>query len=117
MSATFKLRKDATFHDGSPVTAKDVKWSFDRAVTIGGVPTFQFKAGSLEKPEQFVVVDDHTFRIDFLRKDKLTLPDLCVPTPVVINSGLAKQHATEQRPLGDGLAEEQRGGGRRLPGR
>ena len=30
---------------------------FDRAVTVGGFPTFQMKAGSLEKPEQFVVVD------------------------------------------------------------
>ena len=29
---TFFLRKDATFHDGKPVTAADVKWSFDRAV-------------------------------------------------------------------------------------
>ena len=65
MSCTFKLRKDATFHDGTPVTAKDVKWSFDRAVKVGGFPTFQMSAGSLEKPEQFVVVDDHTFRIDY----------------------------------------------------
>src|SRR5262245_27460263 len=31
MSVTFHLRPDATFHDGSPVTANDVKWSFDRA--------------------------------------------------------------------------------------
>jgi len=85
MSATFNLRKNATFHDGSPVTARDVKWTFDRAVTVGGVPTFQLKAGSLEKAEQFVAVDDHTFRIDFQRKDKLTFPDLCVPTTGVIN--------------------------------
>ena len=56
MSVTFKLRKDARFHDGTPVTAKDVKWSFDRAVTVGGFPTFQMKAGSLEKPEQFTAV-------------------------------------------------------------
>jgi peptide/nickel transport system substrate-binding protein len=56
-SITFKLRKNATFHDGAPVTAKDVKWSFDRAVSVGGFPTFQMKAGSLEKPEQFVVVE------------------------------------------------------------
>src|SRR5579871_5178629 len=27
MSATFKLRKDAVFQDGTPVTADDVKWS------------------------------------------------------------------------------------------
>jgi peptide/nickel transport system substrate-binding protein len=98
MSVTFKLRKDAKFHDGSPVTCKDVKWSFDRAVTIGGVPSFQMKAGSMQKPEQFVVVDDHAFRIDFLRKDKLTFPDLAVPTPCVINSGLAKKNATGKDP-------------------
>ncbi len=96
MSVTFKLRRDAKFHDGTAVTAKDVKWSFDRAVTVGGFPTFQMKAGSLEKPEQFEVVDDHTFRVKFLRKDKLTLPDLAVPVPVVINSELAKKHATAQ---------------------
>ena len=60
-SVTFHLRKNAMFHDGTPVTAQDVKWSFDRAVTVGGVPTFQMKAGSIEKPEQFVVVDDTPF--------------------------------------------------------
>src|SRR5262245_9270693 len=69
MSVTFKLRKDARFHDGTPVTARDVKWSFDRAVTVGGFPTFQMKAGSLEKPEQFSLVDDHTFKVGLLRKD------------------------------------------------
>ena len=81
MSVTFKLRKNARFHDGTPVTAKDVKWSFDRAVTVGGFPTFQMKAGSLEEAKQFVVVDDHTFRVDFLRKDKLTVVDIAVPVP------------------------------------
>src|SRR5262245_39928979 len=70
MSVTFKLRRDAKFHDGTAVTAKDVKWSFDRAVTVGGFPTFQMKAGSLEKPDQFTVVDEYTFKISFLRKDK-----------------------------------------------
>ena len=112
MSVTFKLRKDARFHDGTPVTAHDVKWSFDRAVTVGGFPTFQMKAGSLEKPEQFVAVDDHTFRIDFLRKDKLTLPDLAVPVAVVINSKLARQHATEKDPWAlDWLKNNTAGGG------
>src|SRR5882672_4050425 len=40
MSVTFKLKKNAKFHDGAPVTAKDVKWSLDRAVSVGGFPTF-----------------------------------------------------------------------------
>ena len=97
-SVTFKLRKDAKFHDGTPVTAKDVKWSFDRAVTVGGFPTFQMKAGSLEKPEQFVVVDDHTFRVEFIRDDKLTMPDIGVPVPVIMNSELCKKNATAADP-------------------
>ena len=98
MSALFYLRKDATFSDGSPVTAKDVKWSFDRAVSVGGFPTVQMKAGSLEKPEQFEAVDDHTFKITFLRKSKLTLPDLGVPVPIIINSTVAKAKATDKDP-------------------
>lgn len=98
MSCTFRIREDATFWDGNPITAEDVKWSFDRAVSVGGFPTVQMKAGSLEKPEQFVVVDEKTFRIDYIRKSKLTLPDLAVPVPIIINSKVAKANATEDDP-------------------
>src|SRR5258705_283334 len=84
----------------SPVTANDVKWSLDRAVTVGGFPTFQMSAGSLTKPEQFVVVDNHTVRVDFLKKDRLTIPDLAVIVPCVMNSGLVKKHASEKDPWG-----------------
>jgi len=100
MSVTFKLKKKAAFQDGTPVTAKDVKWSLDRAVSVGGFPTFQMGAGSLTKHEQFVVVDDNTFRVDFARKDRLTVPDLAVIVPCVINSELVKKHATEKDPWG-----------------
>ncbi|MGB8072343.1 MAG: ABC transporter substrate-binding protein [Pseudolabrys sp.] len=100
MSVTFKLKKKAIFQDGTPVTAKDVKWSLDRAVSVGGFPTFQMGAGSLTKPEQFVAVDDNTFRVDFARKDRLTVPDLAVIVPCVVNSELVKKHATEKDPWG-----------------
>jgi len=99
-SVTFKLRKNAKFHDGTPVTAKDVKWSFDRAIAAGGFPAFQMSAGSLEKPEQFVVVDDHTFRVLFIRKDKLTMNNLAVPVPCVFNSELVKKNVTPLDPWG-----------------
>ncbi len=98
LTITFKLRADGKFHDGSPITAHDVKWSFDRAVTLGGFPTVQMKAGSLAKPEQFEAVDDLTFRITLPHKSKLTLPDLAVPVPIVINSKLALKHATKDDP-------------------
>lgn len=97
---TFRLRRNATFHDGTPVTARDVKWSFDRAVAVGGFPTFQMAAGSLERPEQFVVVDDHTFRVNFLRPDKMTMMDMAVPVPSIFNAELVKKNATKEDPWG-----------------
>lgn len=100
MSVTFKLKKNAVFQDGTPVKAKDVKWSLDRAVSVGGFPTFQMGAGSLTKKEQFVVVDDTTVRVDFLKKDRLTIPDLAVVVPAIYNSELVKKHATEKDPWG-----------------
>src|SRR3982074_3537566 len=110
MSVTFKLKKNAVFHDGTPVTAKDVKWSLDRAVTVGGFPTFQMGAGSLSKPEQFVVVDDHTVRVDFLKKDRLTIPDLAVIVPCVMNSALVQKNATEKDPWGLEYTKQQTAG-------
>ena len=94
----FHLRKNATFHDGTPVTAKDVKWSFDRAIAAGGFPAVQMAAGSLVKPEQFSVVDTYTFKATFDQPNKLTMPDLVVPVPVIVNSELAKKHATAADP-------------------
>jgi len=105
-----QAEKNAKFHDGTPVTAKDVKWSFDRAVTVGGFPTFQMAAGSLEKPDQFEVVDEHTFRVKFIRRDKLTMNDLAVPVPCVFNSELVKRNATRPT-LGPGLTRNNTAGG------
>ncbi|WP_417681260.1 ABC transporter substrate-binding protein [Roseibium sp.] len=95
---TFKMRPDGKFQDGSPITAHDVKWSFDRAVSVGGFPTVQMKAGSLEKPEQFEAVDDMTFVVTLPHASKLSLPDLAVPVPMIINSKVAKEHATADDP-------------------
>ena len=110
MSVTFKLKKNAKFHDGTPVTAKDAKWSLDRAVSVGGFPTFQMSAGSLTKPEQFVVVDDNTVRVDFAKKDKLTIPDLAVIVPCIVNSELVKKNASEKDPWGLEFTKQQTAG-------
>jgi peptide/nickel transport system substrate-binding protein len=110
MSATFKLKKNAKFHDGAPVTSKDVKWSLDRAISVGGFPTFQMSAGSLTKPEQFVIVDDNTLRVDFAKKDRLTVPDLAVIVPCIVNSELVKKNASEKDPWGLEYTKQQTAG-------
>ena len=54
---TFTLNPDATFSDGSPVEAKDVKWSWDRIKNLQGSPAY-FMAGisSVEAPDAHTVV-------------------------------------------------------------
>jgi peptide/nickel transport system substrate-binding protein len=94
---TLFLRRDAAFHDGSPVTAEDVKWSLDRVVSIP-VGKSQFSTGSMTSPEQFMVVDAHTVRITTPQPDRFTLPNLALTYPVIFNSKVAKQHATEADP-------------------
>ena len=96
-SIIFHLRKDAVFHDGTPVTADDVKWSLDRVVA-SPIGLAQFGTGSMTKPEQFVVVDQHTFRIDLPQPDRFALPNLALTYPIIVNSKLAKSHATESDP-------------------
>ncbi|HEY1723659.1 MAG TPA: ABC transporter substrate-binding protein [Magnetospirillaceae bacterium] len=111
-SVTFHLRKDATFHDGSPVTADDVKWSFDRAVSVGGFPGIQMGASEMKTPDQFVVVDPHTIRVDFPKPNKLELPNLAVPIAMIVNSKLAKAHATATDPWAlDWVGKNDAGGG------
>ncbi len=100
MSVTLKLRKDVTFADGTPLTAKDVKWSFDRCIAVGGYPKSAVAPASLVDREQFVVVDDHTFRVDFIKHDKLTMPYLGVPLFGIYHSELVKKHATPEDPWG-----------------
>jgi peptide/nickel transport system substrate-binding protein len=57
-------------------------------------------AGSLLKPEQFSTPDDYTFRVDFVRPDALTLPDIAVVVPAIYNSALVKKNSTDNDPWG-----------------
>lgn len=111
-SLIFHLRKNTKFHDGTPVTAADVKWSFDRGLSIVGFSQGHMKALGIDKPSQFIVIDDNTFKIQLAHKDKLTFQILTSPIASIYNSKLAKQHVTDQDPWAqDWLRTHDAGGG------
>ena len=58
---TFHLREDVTFTNGDPVTAEDVKWSFERAMKLDGPEggVFLIK-GPIDTIE---VMDEYTLKI------------------------------------------------------
>jgi peptide/nickel transport system substrate-binding protein len=65
LTYTFPLRQGVVFHDGTPFTAHDVKFSWDRAMTMdlpeGNAGIMQDLIASTE------VVDDYTFRVTLQR--------------------------------------------------
>ena len=110
LKLTFKLRPDAKFHDGSPVTAEDVKWSLDRCVTAPVLGKAQLLTGSMTSADQFKVIDPLTIEVTLPRPDKLALPNLATVYPIIINSRLAKAHATPDDPWAVNWTKENEAG-------
>ncbi len=98
LKITITLRPDATWHDGSPVTADDIKWSLDRAVAARSLAPPQLSTGSLTSTDQFRITGDHTLEVSLPKPDRLALANLCVPYAIMVNSKLARQHASETDP-------------------
>ena len=73
---TFTLRQDACFSDGTPVTAKDVKFTFDRAKDMPKTKS------NTSKIEEVIADDDH--HVTF----KLTQPYAAFKT-IITNSNLS----------------------------
>jgi len=69
---TFQLRDDATFFDGTPITAQDYKYTFDRAMTGPGYIGLLTPFMSLSSPDNVVAVDDYTLQVTTDRPAALT---------------------------------------------
>src|SRR5712675_979923 len=110
LKMTFRLRKDVKFQDGTPVTAEDVKWSLDRVVTAPVLGKAQLLTGSMTSADQFKVIDPLTFEVTLPKPDKLALPNLATVYPIIINSKLAKEHATADDPWATAWLKEHTAG-------
>ncbi len=67
LSATFRLRRAARFHDGKPVLAQDVKYSFDTLVgpyTSPAYKTLMFEVAGVD------VLDERTVRFRFKQPNR-----------------------------------------------
>jgi peptide/nickel transport system substrate-binding protein len=58
LTYTFRLKPDATFTDGSPVTAADVVYSVQRLMAIQQGASYLFEG--IVEPDAVVALDDHT---------------------------------------------------------
>ena len=112
---TFTLR-DATFHDGSPVTAADVKFSLERLIhpntkSEGGsyytgliVDTEGIAAGEATESSGIVAVDDKTVQIDLIEPRAAFLNLLAIWFASIYPKAVveAKGDAFNLEPVGSG---------------
>ncbi len=66
----FVLRKEARWHDGKPITADDVIWTFNTLIEKGQ-PFYRFYYGSIERAEK---IDERTVKFTFKPGENRELP-------------------------------------------
>ena len=85
LTYTFKLRDDAVFHNGEPVKASDVVWTFERAPGTGSSSTL----GNMMV--EVKALDDYTIEITLDKKNVdfpylLTLPTSSIMSQVAVEA-------------------------------
>ncbi len=92
---TFKLREGVKFHDGSEVTADDVKFSMERFITIGEGYSYVFSdvVDTVEAPSKYEVVFN-------LKYPMGTFPSSLVRLAIV-NKDLVMEHIDPSGPYGE----------------
>ncbi len=104
LTITFNLRDDAKWHDGKPVTSKDVKYTFD---TIKENPTYYFNTrlgivDSIDTPDDYTVVFNmNTPDVSFIA-DLGWYATFILPEHVYNNGEKWEENAASKNPIGSG---------------
>ncbi|HET7388601.1 MAG TPA: ABC transporter substrate-binding protein [Nocardioidaceae bacterium] len=90
LTYTFPLRTDVTFHDGSPLTADAVKYSWERALKMN---LSEGQSERLAKVKAMRAVDDHTFEVTLSETDGSFLRSTAAaPVASVVNPAVVEAH-------------------------
>jgi peptide/nickel transport system substrate-binding protein len=95
---TFHLRQDAKFADGTPITANDYKYTFDRAITGPGYLALLTPFMAISSADQVQALDDYTLQITTSQPAALTETILGFQVFGAISKATAEAHATADDP-------------------
>jgi peptide/nickel transport system substrate-binding protein len=99
---TFSLRKGWPSHAGNEFTAADVTWTFERSFALQGITAFYNSLSKIRRPEDVKALDKHTVRIELAEPGPDLLLTLSTFWRVIVDSKLAKSHATSSDPWAKG---------------
>jgi peptide/nickel transport system substrate-binding protein len=94
-SISFKLRRDLKFSDGTPLTPRDVKATWDRAVTGEGYANIVMEMMTVKSPDQIVVQDDSTVVLNLEKPNPFALKMVPINVMSVMSAEAVKAHATD----------------------
>ena len=100
-SVLYTIRKEARFHDGTPMTPEDVVWTFE-TLRAKGLPLYRNYYGDVAKVEK---EGERGVRFTFKSADNRELPEILGQTPVLSKaywSGRDFEKTTLNPPLGSG---------------
>src|SRR6516225_8316538 len=100
-SVLYTIRKEARFHDGTPMTPEDVVWTFE-TLRAKGLPLYRNYYGDVAKVEK---EGERGVRFTFKSADNRELPEILGQTPVLSKaywSGRDFEKTTLNLPLGSG---------------
>jgi peptide/nickel transport system substrate-binding protein len=97
LSWTFNLRSGASFHDGTPFTAEDVVFSFDRAMAEGSTNAQKQLFNGIN---EVTAIDDVTLEIGLDQPKGSLLSNLAWGDAVIVSPATADSNATN--PVGTG---------------
>ena len=88
---TFKIRDDASFSNGDPITIEDVKWSLDRVSSDEGLVAYIY----FKYIDNVEIVDDATIKVttESPRPDMTSL--LCMPSSTILPSKFIEENGME----------------------
>lgn len=104
---TIKLVDNATFHDGSPVTAEAVQWNFQRMLRKNLGVAWMF--ATVMDQDSIVVADPTTIEINLLKP--FAPYDAVLPWLFVANPAVVKEHEVDGDEGEAWLKENEAGGG------
>lgn len=100
LSYTFKLRQGVKFHDGSELTAEDVKFTFDRLRAPDSGYSY---ASQVETISDVVVVDPYTVKFTLSEPTGPFLTYMAFPGSSIVPKALVESgHDLNAQPIGSG---------------
>ena len=97
---TFKLRPNITFHNGDPLTAEDVKFSFDRLLAKDSGYSY---GSQVETIESVTAVDPLTVKFKLTKRTGPFLTYMAFPGSSIVPKKLVESgHDLNEKPVGSG---------------